>query len=198
MPNSSIQQKTTSDIYDSIGNLIINDSPELLTITNISKRSGYSIGNIYHHFKNIDEVIDRFISDRMEKRAKIIIDFIKNAPPSITASEFIKSMNDENFDLMNNRLPKKIFLLLARKALDKPDLKEKFNEMNISQAAAIEAMINRNETDTYKKLTSDEIELAVLMAANAVRLPLILGHKLALSESHKQLSLNIFLAFFAK
>lgn len=198
MPHSSIKQKTSSEIYDSIGELIIKDNPELLTITNISKRSGYSIGNIYHHFQNIDEVIDKFVSDRIEKRAQIITDLIKNAPPSITASKFIKSLNDENFDLMNNRLPKKIFLLLMRKVLDKPDIQKKFSEISISQAAAIEEMINRNETDTYKKLTSDEIELAVLMSANAVRTPILLNHKLALSKHHKELSLSILLAFFAK
>ena len=196
--NSSIKEKTSTDIYDSIAELIIKDNPELLTITNIAKRSGYSIGNIYHHFKNIDDIIDKFVINRIELRASKIINFIDQAPPSVNASDFIKSLNDENFDLMNNKLPRTMFLLLARKFFDKPALKEKFNAINISQATAIEAMINRNETDTFKKQNYHEIELAVLMLANAVRTPIVLGHKLALSKSHQKISLDISLALFAK
>ena len=121
---SKVKQKTAIDIYDGISELLIEDNPEFLTINNISKRSGYSIGNIYHHFKNIDEVIEKFVLDRIEKRGLIIIDFIKNAPPTITAKELILFINNENFELLAKRLPKVVFLFLASKLFDQPSVKK--------------------------------------------------------------------------
>ena len=195
---SKVKQKTVIDIYDGISELLIEDNPEFLTINNISKRSGYSIGNIYHHFKNIDEVIEKFVLDRIEKRGLIILDFIKNAPPTITAKELILFINNENFELLAKRLPKVVFLFLVSKLFDQPSVKEKFKEINSNQATAIEAMINRNETNTFNKLSYDEIEMALQMCSIAARAPIMLGYKLALTKSHQDMTLAILITLFAK
>ena len=67
--NPAIKKKTSTDIYDGFVELSIDDNPEFLTITNIAERSGYSIGNIYHHFKNIDNLIDEFVVQRQKKES---------------------------------------------------------------------------------------------------------------------------------
>ena len=196
--HKSIKKKTTDEIYDGISQLVIDDNPELITINNIAKRSGYSIGNIYHHFKNIDEVIDMFVSNRIEKRTHVIIDLIENTHPTQNSTEILKSYIDINFEFMRTKLPKKMFLLLAAKVFDKPNVKEKLMGLSIAQARALEAMIKINKTNTFKNLTSDEIELAAIMVGNAIRAPIISNHKLALTKSHQEHSLTILLALLVK
>jgi hypothetical protein len=61
----------------------------------------------------------------------------------------------------------------------------------------IEAMIKANKTNTFKKLTYREIEIAILVYASAVRKPVTDNHKLAFTKSHQQQSLAILMALFA-
>ena len=196
--NPAIKQKTTNEIYDGILALTVNDNPELLTITNIAKRSGYSIGNIYHHFKNIDDIIDSFAIDRIKKKADECIEFIDNTPSTQTATEFIKLFIDKQFNLMRNKLPRVMLLLLAHKVYNRPNVIEKMHEHNLSALDPFEAMIKRNETNTFKNLTHQELELAMLLFSHSIRLPFALNHKLTLTKSHQDLMLAIRLALFAK
>jgi len=195
--NSIIKEKTTSDIYDGIADLIIDDNPELLTITNIAKRSGYSVGNIYHHFKNIDDVINEFVIQRHKKRIDVLIKLIKETPTSMPAKEFIKHLNDLNFNFMTKLIPRAISLKLASTVMTKSDVLIKIDENLKLLVDPIEAIIKLNDTNTYKKLTHAEIEMAILAYASAVRKPVTDGHKLAFTRSHQQQSLAISMALFA-
>jgi len=194
--NPVIKKKTSTDIYDGIVELSIHDNPEFLTITNIAERSGYSIGNIYHHFKNIDNLIDAFVVQRQKERIDVLIKVIKETPASMTAKEFIKHLNDLNFKFMT-KLPRTILLKLASTVLTKSDVLKRIDENNKLLVDPIEAMIKANKTNTFKKLTYREIEIAILVYASAVRKPVTDNHKLAFTKSHQQQSLAILMALFA-
>ena len=196
--NSAIKEKTTTDIYDGITELVINDNPDLLTITNIAKRSGYSVGNIYYHFKNIDNVIDEFVIQRHKKRIDLLIKVIKETPTSMPAKEFIKHLNDLNFNFMTKLLPRAITLKLASTVMTKSDVLKRIDGNIKLLVDPIEAMIKSNETNTFKKLPHKELEIAILVYASAVRKPVTENHKLAFTKSHQQQSLAILMALFAK
>jgi len=195
--NLVIKEKTTTDIYDGIAELSIDDNPELLTITNIAKRSGYSVGNIYHHFKNIDNVIDEFVIQHHKKRIDVLIKLIKETPASMHVKEFTKHLNDLNFKVMT-KLPRAITLKLASTVMTKREVLKRIDENNKLLVGPIEAMIKINETNTFKKLTHKEIEMAVLVYASALRKPVTENHKLAFTKSHQQQSLAISMALFVK
>ena len=195
--NPVIKDKTTNEIYDGISDLLIDDNPDLLTITNISKRSGYSIGNIYHHFKNIDEVLKEFVVSRFRSRTHEIQEYLKEIPPSATAKEIIKGLVDEAFSHMIKKLPRSMFLKLANKILNDSEIIKRIDEVCMSSVDLVESLINKNETNTFKKLTHAEIELAILMCSSALRKPITHNHKLALTESHKQQIVAILIASFA-
>jgi|GEM_PF-4074042 len=196
--NSVIKEKTSTDIYDGIAELVIDDNPELLTITNIAKRSGYSVGNIYHHFKNIDNVIDEFVIQRHKKRIDVLIKVIKETPTTMPAKEFTKHLNDLNLNFMTKLIPRAITLKLASTVMTKREVLKRIDENNKLLVGPIEAMIKINETNTFKKLTHKEIEMAILVYASALRKPVTENHKLAFTKSHQQQSLAISMALFAK
>jgi len=194
--NPVIKKKTSTDIYDGIVELSIDDNPEFLTITNISERSGYSIGNIYHYFKNIDNLIDEFVVQHQKKRVAVLIKVINETPASMTAKEFIQHLNDLNFKFMT-KLPRAITLKLASTVMTKSGVLKKIDENNKLLVDPLEAMIKANKTNTFKKLTYREIEIAILVYASAVRKPVTENHKLAFTKSHQQQSLAILMALFA-
>lgn len=195
--NLSIKNKTVNEIYDGISELLLDDKPDLLTITNISKRSGYSIGNIYHHFKNIDEVLKEFFVNRFQSRSHEIHKYLNELPATATAKEIIKGLVDEAFNHMIKNLPRTMFLKLAGKLMNDIEVIKQVDAICMSLADPAEAMINKNKTNTFKKLTHAEIELAILMCSSAARKPVTHNHKLAFSESHKQQVVAILIASFA-
>ena len=196
--NPAIKDKTTNEIFDGISDLLINDNPDLLTITNISKRSGYSIGNIYHHFKNIDEVLKEFVVSRFRSRTHEMQKYLNEIPPSATAKEIIKGLVDEAFSYLTKKLPRTMFIKLAGTILNDSEIIKRIDEVCMSSVDLVETLINKNETNTFKKLTHAEIELAILMCSSAVRKPITQNHKLALSKSHKEQVAAILIASFAR
>ena len=50
--------------------LLLSGNVNLINAENLSKHSGYSIGNIYHHFKSLDQV---FIKIFLKKRLDIFL-----------------------------------------------------------------------------------------------------------------------------
>jgi len=196
--NKAIQERTTNEIYDGIQELLTADDPDLLTVTNISKRSGYSIGNIYHYFNNVDSLINDFAINRFKKKVNSFARQISEQPTSANAKEIISSIVEENFRHINNELPRKMLIKLASKVMNDTLLINEIDEISLSLAGPIEAMINSNETNTFKKLTHAEVEMSVLMFTSAMRKPIISNHKLALSPSHKQLTIAFLMAAFAQ
>lgn len=196
--NKAIKERTTNEIYDGIQELLAADDPDLLTVTNISKRSGYSIGNIYHYFNNVDSLINNFAINRFKMKVNFFARQMSEQPNSATAKEIISSIVEENFRHINNELPRKMLIKLASKVMNDTLLIKEIDEISLLLVDAIEAMINSNETNTFMKLTHAEIEMSVLMVTSAIRKPIIANHKLALSESHKQQVLAFLMAVFVQ
>jgi hypothetical protein len=117
---------------------------------------------------------------------------------SATAKEIISSIVEENFRHINNELPRKMLIKLAAKVMNDTQLIKEIDKISLLLAGPIEAMINSNETNTFKKLTHAEIEMSVLMFTSAIRKPVIINHKLALSVSHKQQTIAFLMAAFAQ
>lgn len=196
--NPAIKERTTNEIFDGIEELLAADDPDLLTVTNISKRSGYSIGNIYHYFNNVDSLINEFAINRF----KVMVDFfakqMREQPTSATAKEIISSLISGNFRYLRNDYPRKVLIKLASKIMNDTLLIKEIDKIILLLVDPIEEMINRNETNTFKKLTHAEIEMLVLMVTSAIRKPVIYNHKLALTHSHQQQALALLMGCFAQ
>ena len=194
----NIQEKTINEIFSGISELSINGDPRLLTISNIAKRSGYSIGNIYHHFKNFDELIEKFVARRVIERTATIIQLIDEASPTSTAVEILKTINDANFDYLAIHAPRGLFKKIAIKFFYKKSFVDQLDVVALLLVKPLQKMINKNETNTFRQLILEEIEIAVLMMVTAKRKPFMYSHKLAGTNTHRQQTLRILLALLSK
>jgi hypothetical protein len=123
--------------------------------------------------------------------------YLNEIPATATAKEIIKGLVDETFNHIIKKIPRTMFLKLAGTILNDSEIIKRIDKVCLSSADPVEALINRNETNTLKKLTHAEIELAILMCSSALRKPITHNHKLALTESHKQQVEAILIASFA-
>ena len=196
--HKSIKKKTTDEIYDGISQLVIDDNPELITINNIAKLSGYSIGNIYHHFRGIDDLLMNFVIERSKERNTLLIKLIDIIPSTSTAIAILNTINDANFDYLKFQAHGGVFKKLALNVLSQPNLINGLDQISLLLVDPIEKMINRNKTNTFKKMTKEEIEIAVLTMMSAKRKAFAFNHKLAGTNTHRQQSLSIWVALFVK
>ncbi|CAN4267536.1 DNA-binding HTH domain, TetR-type [Methylophilaceae bacterium] len=197
-PLKEVKDKSLKDIYDGISMLSTAANPGLLTVTNIAKRSGYSIGNIYHHFRGIDDLLLNFAIDRSKERCTLLIKLIDLIPSTSTAITILKIINDANFDYLKFQTHGGVFKKLSLNVLSQPNLINGLDKISLLLVDPIEKMINRNQTNTFKKMTKEEIEMAVLTIMSAKRKAFAFNHKLSGTIAHKQQCLSIWVALFAK
>lgn len=196
--NERIKFKITSEIFEGVKKLSANDDPNELTISNISKSSGYSIGNIYHHFKNIDHVFEEFFLMRAAELTKQLILLIDNVKPDTSATDAIEGILEFQFRFAKNTINQKILKFLARRVMSNPELRDKVDAVNLQATDHIASMIQRNETNTFRNLSTQEIELAILLINGAMRKPILANHKMAFSDMHKKMMLQILLAVYVE
>ena len=77
--------------------LLLSGNINLISAENLSKYSGYSVGNIYHQFKNLDQV---FINIFLRKRLEIfleLVDQINKFPKNKSCDELCKILINKSF-----------------------------------------------------------------------------------------------------
>ena len=195
--NLKIRARTNKDVFQSITTFFQTNDPEDITITEISKKSGYSIGNLYHHFKNMDGIFKGFIKDNFRKNLNLQIKMLGEIKPDLEATRIIQHMINSNFDNILKKKRSAIIYLFNRFFVEQKFANELTN-INLESADAILNMINANETKTFKKLNREEIELNIMMLSAMFIRPILIDHKLAFTQHHKKQILNTAIALYVK
>jgi AcrR family transcriptional regulator len=195
--NLKIRARTNKDVFQSIITFFQTNDPEDITITEISKKSGYSIGNLYHHFKNTDGIFKEFIKDNFRQNVNLQIKMLGEIKPDLEATRIIQFMINSNFDNVLKKKRKAIFYIFKRFFVEQTFANELTN-INLESADAILNMINANETKTFKKLNREEIELNIIMISAMFIRPILIDHKLAFTQYHKKQILDSAIALYVK
>jgi AcrR family transcriptional regulator len=195
--NLKIKARTNKDVFESIITFFQSNDPEDITITEISKKSGYSIGNLYHHFKSTDGIFKGFIKDKIKQNLNLQIKMLGEIKPDLEATRIIQHMINSNFDNILKNKRSAMFYLFNRFFVEQKFANELTN-INLESADAILNMINANETKTFKKLNREEIELNIMMLSAMFIRPILINHKLAFTQYHKKQILNTAIALYVK
>ena len=196
--NSKIRAKVSEDIFESIFKLNAAKNPEDLTITDISKLSGYSIGNIYHHFKNIDSIFKEMLLSHLRKRIDLQIEMISKIKSDKEAA-YITSLLLESF--MNSLFKKyrrAAMLYFLKRFLNDHTFMDEINKIQLKTTDAILKVIKENKTNTFKKLNRQEIEMNIILTSAIFLRPVLFGHKLALTEYHQKQIISTVSSLYVK
>ena len=196
--NSKIRAKVSEDIFESIFKLNAAKNPEDLTITDISKLSGYSIGNIYHHFKNIESIFKETLLSQLRKRIDLQIEMISKIKSDKEAA-YITSLLLESF--MNSLFKKyrrAAMLYFLKRFLNDHTFMDEINKIQLKTTDAILKVIKENKTNTFKKLNRQEIEMNIILTSAIFLRPVLFGHKLALTEYHQKQIINTVSSLYVK
>jgi len=170
--------------------LLLSGNVNLITAENLSKHSGYSIGNIYHHFKNIHEI---FITIFIKKRIEIFLELaneINKFPKNQSCENLFKILIDKIFE-RQKKLKTKTIQYLFQLMLKKSEEPEKFN---LIIDVLIEPLIEcrkRNKTNSFKEIEEDEMRLLLRSLQAFIKSPYLENQPIAGTMLHKKLTLDL-------
>ncbi len=170
--------------------LLLSGNVNLINAENLSKQSGYSIGNIYHHFKSLDQV---FIKIFLKKRLDIfleLVDEINKFPKNKSCEELCKILVNKSFERAN-KLKIKVLQYIFKIMLTKSEEPEK---INLIIDALIEPLIEcrkRNKTNSFREIEEDEMRLLLRSLQAFIRSPFLENQSIAGTALHKELTLNL-------
>jgi AcrR family transcriptional regulator len=170
--------------------LLLSGNVNLITAENLSKNSGYSIGNIYHHFKNIHEI---FITIFIKKRIEIFLELaneINKFPKNQSCENLFKILIDKIFE-RQNKLKTKTIQYLFQLMLKKSEEPEK---INLIIDVLIEPLIEcrkRNKTNSFREIEEHEIQLLLRSLQAFIKSPYLENQSIAGTLLHKKLTLDL-------
>ena len=170
--------------------LLLSGNVNLINAENLSKQSGYSIGNIYHHFKSLDQV---FIKIFLKKRLDIFLDLadeINKFPKNKSCEELCKILVNKSFERAN-KLKIKVLQYIFKIMLTKSEEPEK---INLIIDVLIEPLIEcrkRNKTNSFREIEEDEMRLLLRSLQAFIRSPFLENQSIAGTALHKELTLNL-------
>ena len=190
-------KKSQTEIMIAAEKLLLSGNVNLISAKNLSKYSGYSVGNIYHHFKNLDQV---FINLFLKKRLDIfleIADEINKFPKNKSCEELCKNLVNESFE-NTNKLKIKMIQYLFKIMLTKSKEPEK---INLIIDVLIEPLIEcrkRNKTDSFREIDEQEMHLILRALQASIRNPFLENQSIAGTNQHKELTLGLCLRLLSK
>ena len=170
--------------------LLLSGNVNLITAENLSKHSGYSIGNIYHHFKNIHEI---FITIFIKKRIEIFLELaneINKFPKNQSCENLFKILIDKIFE-RQKKLKTKTIQYLFQLMLKKSEEPEKFN---LIIDVLIEPLIEcrkRNKTNSFREIEVHEMQLLLRSLQAFIKSPYLENQSIAGTLLHKKLTLDL-------
>ena len=196
--NSKIRAKVSEDIFESIFKLNAAKNPEDLTITDISKLSGYSIGNIYHHFKNIESIFKETLLSQLRKRIDLQIEMISKIKSDKEAAYITPLLLESFMNSLFKKYRRAAMLYFLKRFLNDHTFMDEINKIQLKTTDAILKVIKENKTNTFKKLNRQEIEMNIILTSAIFLRPVLFGHKLALTEYHQKQIINTVSSLYVK
>ena len=196
-PKQERAKKAIDDIELAIELLSKNFNLEGITARDISDRSGYALGTIFHHFKKLDKIFIYLFLARRKRAYEKVIEIMEKHPSDqpliVLLSDVINFLMDEML-----RVDRKNFIFTVRLLLNRsknPQL------MNTQIDVLIPYWMNANQqdkTNTVLNYSEDELRLRLRAIQSIVRSPFLEENALAGTAKHREMSLNLALQIFSQ
>ena len=177
------------------GKELISSQVEDISARSLAQRSGYSIGNIYHHFEKMADVFVKIYVEKRTDSQKKVAQLFNNHSPLSPITELAPKVTDQVISNHNEFDPKVLTFCLA--ALSK-ELNNPFEiDKSVDNLVAIfRDVADRDQTNTFRRMTVAESELLAKIYVYALRQPYIDESELMGTEEHRKIIISLFYSLF--
>lgn len=189
--------KAIDDIFEAATELAISGDSSLLNMRELSYKSGYSVGNIYHYFSKIDDLFSYVFNRRREKVHATFGENIKSMDVSSTVEEVFEKLVDDSFVIWRQPHPKLLNKML-RQYLKRSKEPEKFHAIADLLAPPFLIAMQQNTSDTFRAIELDELKILLRMTQQAIGAPFVEQDPIAGTAEHRGIAIKSCCALFEK
>jgi len=189
--------KAIDDIFETATQLAISGDPSLLNIRELSYKSGYSTGSIYHYFSKIDDLFSYVFNRRREKVHAAFGENILSMDENSTVNQVFEKLVDDSFVIWKQPHPK-LLNKMMRQYLKRSKEPEKFFAIADSLVPFFLKMINKNKSGTIRLIEENELRILLRMTQQAIGSPFMEQQPIAGSAEHRKIAVEICCKLFQK
>lgn len=197
LPKQQRSLKTLQDIIEATGSLIQSEGLDVATAENISAKSGYSIGGIFHHFKKIDYIFLHLFMIKRKHNIAEIGEIIRSHNPQHDITRLITTIVDFCVsEIGAYRI--KTLQFMVRVYFKHTKNPENFDAIFDVLLDDLAQAIKKDQTNTFATLDAEELKLNLRAFQMILRSPVYEGSPMAGSEKHRSISINIGIKLFGR
>ena len=194
-PKQQRSIKALEDIMQAMEQLAQSQELEGITTQDLSDRSGYAQGTIFHHFKKFDNIFVYIFLIRQKKGLSKIIDIIINHPIDQPLSVLANNIITQFFNELST--PPRSALIFCHDQLLK---NTKYPQLIHSASdTLIPFWMNaclKDETNTFFNFSEFEVKLKLRAIQTVVRTPFFEDDPIAGTAEHKDMVVRFFIQLF--
>lgn len=189
--------KAVDDIFETATELAITGDPNLLNIRELSYKSGYSTGSIYHYFSKIDDLFSYVFNRRREKVHAAFGKNIVNLDEKSTVNQIFEKLVDDSFVIWKQPHPK-LLNKMIRQYLKRSKEPERFFAIADALVPFFLEMIKKNESGTIRLIQENELRILLRMTQQAIGSPFMEQQPFAGTPEHRKIAIETCCRLFQK
>jgi len=182
-------KRTLDELIEAAYTIVETEDPESFTSRSLAKKSGYALGTLNKRLGPIENVFLWVIQKGRDKKFQEVVSFIANYSPNSNVHQFAEGLVDLGFSLINIVNPKVMQFYDQRFTLKYGLTANYFDYVDVLAEPYIE-MSNKNETNTFKKMSYNEAKLnfrAILILSER---PFAEGNPIAGTAEHRKIAVE--------
>jgi hypothetical protein len=190
-------QKTLDDLLQAAYEIVEAANTKSFTSRSLASKAGYSLGTLSQRLGSVEDVFFWAIQKGREIKLKDYAEEVSRFDPKLTIQDFVGSFIDKAFNSIgivgapvmrfyDERFTKKYGLTT-----------DYFDYINVVADAYFE-MHTRNETNTFRILSLDEIRLIFKASLFLIERPFAAEDPIAGSEEHRRIAITAVTGMLAK
>lgn len=195
------KQKRSHDrierILDTTEKLALENTQEIVEARSIIGQMHISIGAIYHHFPSIGNIFASLMIRRIARNQLKVINVINQLNNSTGVRELTSTLVNLAFqDWSNGNLKvRNAAIRFFYRNAKQPELFFSYVDAFIPH---LQSFVERNTTNEFRKISSDEWPLLIRVIQTAITSPFIERLEMAGSEAHKQFASSAMIRILVK
>lgn len=189
--------KTMADILEAAEQLTAAADPELFTSRSLSKKSGYALGTLVRRLGSVENV---FLWAIKKSRGELLNQFAQRVArfdPNVSIQKFAENIVDDAFAKIQKVNPK-VMRFFENRITKRDGLPvDYFSYWDYLVEPYLES-VQRNKTDTFRKISKDEATLLVRQACLLVERPFIEDNPIAGTTEHRRIAVDVLTRLLGK
>jgi len=182
-------KRTLDELIEAAYTIVETEDPESFTSRSLAKKSGYALGTLNKRLGPIENVFLWVIQKGRDKKFQEVVSFIANYSPNSNVHQFAEGLVDLGFSLVNIVNPKVMQFYDQRFTLKYGLTANYFDYVDVLAEPYIE-MSNKNETNTFKKMSYNEAKLNFRAILILTERPFAEGNPTAGTAEHRKIAVE--------